>query len=61
MKTMKCYSDDDLKLILSIRDRDLMKTITDSFKQIECRICLGKAPPGHMERELSEWLEALAA
>ncbi len=61
VKTAKCYSDDDLKLILSIRDRDLMKTITDSFKQIECRICLGKAPPGHMERELSEWLEALAA
>ncbi len=35
--------------------------LTDSFKQINGKVCVGKAPAGYLERELSEWLEALQA
>ncbi len=58
---MNRYSDEDVKLVLSIRDRAVLKTLTDSFKQINGKVCVGKAPTGYLERELVEWLEALQA
>ncbi len=61
MKTMKCYLGEDVKLVVSIRDRVVLKTLTESLKQIKGNICVDKAPTGYLERELAEWLEALLA
>ena len=61
IKTMKCYSDEDAKVVISIRDRSFAKVVNDSFKQLEGKVCTGKAPAGYLERELGEWLEALNA
>ena len=58
---MKCYSDEDVKLVLGTRGRAVLKTLTDSFKQINGKVCVGNAPTGYLERELAEWLEALQA
>ncbi len=58
---MKCHSGEDVKLALSIRDRAALKTLPDSFKQINGKVCVGKAPTSYLQRELAEWLEALQA
>jgi hypothetical protein len=61
IKTMKCYSDEDAKVVISIRDRSFAKVVNVSFKQLEGKVCTGKAPAGYLERELGEWIEALNA
>ena len=61
VKTTKCYADDDAKLVLSVRDRQIMSALTEAFKQIQGKVCVGKAPPGYLERELAELLEAFLA
>ena len=58
---MKGYVDDDIKRVLSVRDRLIMTSLTESFKQINGKECIGMAPAGYLERELAFLLEALLA
>ncbi len=59
IKLGKCYDEGTIKILLHMRDRTTGKMVTDALAQLGGKICLGKAPAGHIERELSEWLTAV--
>ena len=46
IKRMKCYADEDPKIVLSIRERTFLKAISDAFKQLDAKVCVGKALHG---------------
>jgi hypothetical protein len=61
IKLGKCYDEGTVKILIHMRDRNHNKLIMDSLVQLGAKAGLGKAPAGHVERELSEWLAALHA
>ena len=58
-KQTKCYDGSKKKLYLRMQECPVRQEIASSLTQVGFERKVGRAPPGHMERDLAEWLEQL--
>jgi len=58
VKTARCYDGAYRKLLLAVPPQH-KSLVVASLKQVGCKARWGRAPPGAMEREMSDWLAGL--
>lgn len=58
-RQVKCYQASQTRLVLEISRTPVRRQLIDALKQAGFKWCVGRAPAGHLERELQNWLDAL--
>lgn len=58
-RQIKCFQANQTRLVLEVGRSPVRRVLLDSLKQIGFRLCVGRAPAGHLERELQNWLDVL--